>query len=297
MRFGVTLPNLGIPGGPGALADLGQEAEEAGWHGVFVWDCVWSPDWDAHFREDAERAATWDPWVVLAVLASRTTRVRLGTMVTPPARRRPWKLAHETTTLDRLSGGRMVLPVSLGWGPDGAFAKVSEERDRRRRAERLDEALDVLAGLWSGRPVTFRGRHYDVEDLTLPAAVQQPRVPVWVVGAWPRPRSMARAVRWDGVIPATLSAHGSEWGAPSAEEVASVAAYVGERRVPSHSYDIVVEGNTSRDPEKARAKVEPFLEAGATWWLEGVWTFLYDAPSSVDRMRSRIRAGPPAVTG
>ena len=100
-------------GDPRTAADLAREAEEAGWDGVFYWDGI-----------NVGEMETYDPWVVMAAMAVTTERVRLGAIVTPPARRRPWKLARETMTLDHLSGGRLVLPVGLGAADDGGFSKV-----------------------------------------------------------------------------------------------------------------------------------------------------------------------------
>jgi alkanesulfonate monooxygenase SsuD/methylene tetrahydromethanopterin reductase-like flavin-dependent oxidoreductase (luciferase family) len=290
MHFGITLPNLGIDGGVRALAELAAEAEAAGWDGVFVWDSVSSPDWNDAFADAPLLRAEWDPWVVLGVMASVTSRVRLGTMVTPLSRRRPWKVAMETATIDHLSGGRLILPVSLGWLPDGAFSKVGEVRERRERAERLDEALEIVTALWTGEPVTFAGRHFQVDGLQLAPALQQPRPPVWVVAAWPRAKSIERARRWDGILPSLLAADGTTWGAaPTASEVAAIAETVAD------GFDIVVEGNSSRDTAKARAKVRPLADAGATWWLEGVWSFVGDREHGLSRIRSRIAAGPPPV--
>src|SRR5204863_4018588 len=119
-----------------------------------------------------------------------TTRVRIGAVLTPVSRRRPWKLARETVTLDHLSHGRLVLPVGLGALDDGGFGKVGEPTDRKTRAELLDEGLAILTGLWSGQPFSFHGEHYQVEELTfLPPPVQSPRIRIWVVGLWPHERS------------------------------------------------------------------------------------------------------------
>ena len=291
MRFGVTLPNLGVAGGPRELVELAAAAEEAGWDGVFVWDTVWSPDWDAVFRNDPARRSTWDPWVLLAAMATATRRVRLGTMVSPLSRRRPWKIAAETATVDHLSAGRLILAVSLGWVPDGAFAKVNEETDRRIRAERLDEALDLVTRLWSGDPVVYRGRHFQVDALPGPRSEQQPRIPIWVVGASPRPRSMERALRYDGIIPAVHSEeHG--WLQPAPDQLELITASIADRA--GAGYDVVVEGNTSRDSAKATATVRPYVDAGATWWFEGVWSFLSAPETAIERIHARISAGPPS---
>ena len=290
VKFGITLPNLGIEGGVRVLAELAVEAETSGWDGVFVWDSVSSPDWNDAFSDAPLLRAEWDPWVVLGVMASLTARVRLGTMVTPLSRRRPWKVAMETATIDQLSDGRLILPVSLGWLPDGAFSNVDEVRDRRERAERLDEALEVVTALWTGEPVTFTGRHFRVDGLRLAPSFQQPRPPVWVVGAWPRTKSIERALRWDGVLPSVLADDGTTWGAaPTPDDIAAIAT------LGPAGFDIVVEGNSSRDVAKARAKVQPLAAAGATWWLEGVWSFVGDRNEGLARIRSRIAAGPPTL--
>ena len=146
MQYGLTLPNVGPCGNARTLTVLAQEAEAAGWDGLFVWDCV-------HVAyDDPALRPMCDPWIALAAMATRTERVRLGTMVTPLARRRPWKLARETVTLDHLSHGRLILPVGLGAAKDDAgFYKVGEAMDLKTRAKLLDESLDILTGLWSGQ--------------------------------------------------------------------------------------------------------------------------------------------------
>src|SRR5919107_3266330 len=145
MRYGFIVPK----GDPRTVARLAREAEEAGWDGVFCWDGI-----------NVGETETYDPWVVMAAMAMETKRVRLGAMLTPPARRRPWKLARETMTLDRLSNGRLVLPVGLGTLDDAAFGNVGEPTEARVRAELLDESLAILDGLWTGEPFAYDGRHY-----------------------------------------------------------------------------------------------------------------------------------------
>src|SRR3954451_5852809 len=177
MRYGFVLPDADVRIAP----KLAREAEEAGWEAVFIPDCIYIDIGSDH------NIPAYDPWVVLAAMAVRTERVILGPMVTSLSRRRPWKVARETTTLDILSGGRTVLPVGLGALDDAGFERVGEATGRKERAELLDEALDIIAGLWSGRRFSYKGTHFQVRDLTfLPTPVQQPRVPVWVVGAWLR---------------------------------------------------------------------------------------------------------------
>ena len=271
-----------VGGDPHMIADLAQEAEAAGWDGVFYWDGI-----------SIESAGPmFDPWVVMAAIALRTERVRFGAVLTPLSRRRPWKVARETVTLDHLSGGRLVLPVGLGALDDGGFAKVGEVTDRRVRAELLNEGLEILTGLWSGQPFRYDGAHYHLEEMTfLPPPVQSPRIPIWVVGAWPREKSMQRVVRYDGLLPNKLNADGTQ-GEITPDDIRQMAAYVATHRTLTTPFDIVMEGRTpGDDPEKAAAQVRPWAEAGATWWLEAMW----EAPNMTDDLRTRIDQGPPRV--
>lgn len=273
MRFGFVFPG----DDPRAAAQAAHDAEAAGWDGFFVADAVW-----------------WaDPWVTLAAVAMSTERIRMGPMLTPVSRRRPWKLAAETATLDNLSGGRVILTVGLG-ATDTGFAEFGEQTDRRVRAELLDEGLDIVTGLWLGQPFSYDGRHYTVRPLSFPPPpppVQQPRIPVWVVGAWPRERSMARAARYDGVVPAPLDASGGFRPATPAD-VGEIRAWVDARRDPTTAFDVVVDGLTPDDAPRAAAEVvAPLAAAGATWWLEAPWTD--PDPASV---RRRIRRGPPRAS-
>ncbi len=277
MRYGFVIPCGAI----GDILDLTVEAERAGWDGAFTWDGI-------HIEGIGPMS---DPWVTLAAMALRTERVTIGAIITPVSRRRPWKLARETVTVDHLSGGRLVLPVGLGAVDDGGFGKVGEPTDRRTRAELLDEGLEILCGLWSGEPFHYEGKHHRLEEMAfLPTPLQQPRIPIWVVGVWPRERSIARAARYDGLIPGKQDADGSPAEVTPAE-IRAVRAWLGGRRPADAPFDIVVEGETSaQDKGAAATHVRPFEEAGATWWLEGLWSAMQEP----DRVRERIRAGPPS---
>jgi alkanesulfonate monooxygenase SsuD/methylene tetrahydromethanopterin reductase-like flavin-dependent oxidoreductase (luciferase family) len=284
MRYGII---IWASSDPRVLAELAHEAEVAGWDGVFIPDSI-SIETDAHPAKPG-----FDPWVALAVMAMRTERVRMGTMVTAVTRRRPWKLARETVTLDHLSNGRLILSVGLGPVYDDAgFYKVGEVLDRKVRAERTDETLAILNGLWSGRPFSFSGKHYQIQEMTLlPPPVQSPRIPIWVVGAWPRMKSMQRALRWDGLLPAIKNADGT-WGDITPDSIRAMKAFVDEHRTATTPFDIVVEAVTPGDDRaKAAAIVRPFAEAGATWWIESTWTM----PGEVDVQLTRIRQGPPRL--
>jgi hypothetical protein len=277
MRYGFVLP-----GGDARLcAELAAEAEAAGWDAVFVPDGIF-----------IENFPMYDPWVVLAAMAMRTERVRLGPMLTPIPRRRPWKLARETMTLDHLSNGRLILAVGLGTLDDGAFTKVGEPTDRKVRAQRLDEGLDVLVGLWSGQPFAYRGEHYTLDEMTfLPTPVQQPRIPIWVVGAWPKPRSMRRVLRWDGLLPYKAGDNGQP-AVLTPDDIRAMRQFIVEQRGAAAPFDIVMEGETpGDDPVCAAAMVEPFVEAGITWWLDSLWSQAAGSPA----LLQRIRQGPPRV--
>jgi len=269
VKFGVIIN----AGGPRVQAQLAAEAESAGWDGVFTYDVI-----------DVGLGETYDPWVILAAMAMRTERVRLGAMVFAPTRRRPWKLAREALTLDHLSSGRLVLPVGLGALDDRGFGGVGEVTDTRARAVVLDETLSILDGLASGEPFSFHGEHYRIDRMALrPGFVQRPRIPIWAVGAWPHRRSVERALRWDGIIPQVTD--------PS--DYRDVARYVAEHRPEAAGllpFEIIADGKTPPDRSLAGDLVRAYSDAGATWWIEADWT-----TASVDSIQRRIDSGPPAV--
>ncbi len=162
MRYGIALPITGVDGDVRKLVEVACLAEEAGWDGVFLEDYI------IYYGE--RRVPVFDPWVTLAAMAMRTKRIRLGITVTPLARRRPWKVARESVTLDHLSKGRLILGVGLGDSHDRSFANFGEEIDARRRVRMLDQALEVIAGLWSGRKFRYQGAHYQVKEATFLAS-------------------------------------------------------------------------------------------------------------------------------
>jgi len=276
MKFGIVLNAGSID----RLGDLAASAEEAGWDGVFYWDAV-------HIKDYGEMH---DPWVALTVMAMRTSRVRLGGIVMALPRHRPWLFARAATSVDRVSGGRLVLPIGLGALDDTGFSGVGEATDIRVRAERMDESLAILEGLWTGRPFAFQGRHFTSTEMTFePTPVQQPRIPIWLVGAWPREKSMQRVLRYDGILPNKLKPEGGqETIAP--DDIRAIAAWVAERRGSLDGFDIVVEGKTPGADRPAGADiVRPWADAGATWWTEADWGARYDD------LRARVEAGPPRI--
>lgn len=281
MRYAITLPNMHYS--PRDIVELACDAEQAGWEGVFVWDCI-----------DMRGEQTYDPWIILAAIATRTERMRFGPLITPLSRRRPWKVARETETLDHLSNGRLVLPVGLGEISDSGFSKVGEELDRKKRAKMLDESLDIITGLWSGQPFSYDGEHYHVQEMTfVPGPVQSPRIPIWVVGAWPRKKSIERTLRYDGILAAKMNEDGS-FADMTPLDIQALKTHIDEHRSLTTPFDIVYEGETpGDDPTQAANIVRPLAEAGVTWWLEAVWR-TPETQGGLEGMRQRIRQGPPA---
>jgi alkanesulfonate monooxygenase SsuD/methylene tetrahydromethanopterin reductase-like flavin-dependent oxidoreductase (luciferase family) len=238
MRQALFIPNFGTFCDPSLVADLAARAEAAGWDGFFLWDHV------VHRNGDEP---TVDPWITLAAVAIRTSQIRIGPMITPIPRRRPWNVARQAATLDHLSNGRVVLGVGLGtWGTP-EFSGFSEQEDRVERAAMLDEGLEVIEELWTGEVVHHSGPHYRVDGVRfLPVPVQRP-IPIWVAGEWPNRRPMRRAARFQGVFPIRLPGPGA---------LAEVFAIVGEGK------DVAVEGG--------EYPVSAWEEAGATWVLRTI---------------------------
>ncbi|HEX5837684.1 MAG TPA: LLM class flavin-dependent oxidoreductase [Anaerolineales bacterium] len=287
MRFGITLPAFADFSDPRALAKLAHEAESVGWDGFFIWDHIF---FDPTFHPVA------DTWVALAAVALHTEHLRIGTMITPVARRRPWKLARETVSVDQLSNGRLTLGVGLGDPVQWDFGFFEEETDARARARRLDAGLDVLTGLWTGEPFSYAGEQYNVKEVTFrPTPVQSPRIPIWVGGWWPNKPPLRRAARWDGVCP-------GKWGGTiTPDEWRELLAYIQKYRTAKTPFDAVHSSVTpGEDLAKAAEQVKPYADAGVTWWVEPVdpWRFGWNweepwNPKATEQMRERTLQGPP----
>lgn len=315
MRFSINIPNFGDFADPRAVATVAAAAEQAGWDGLFVWDHV------VHDKRAQRGKPFGDPWMLLTAAALATSRITLGTLVTPVARRRPQQLARQVATLDALSGGRVVFAAGLGGPIEDEYGSFGEPTDPVVLAQLLDEGLELLVRYWSGEPVDHQGRHYRVDDVTLlPATVQRPRPPVWVAGIWPHRPPMRRAARWDGVVPLFTDArHGTP---PPPERVREVVAYVNEQRAreqgagvgagagageqrgtdprgegPRDSdtpFEVVVGGVSPAEAGAARDLIGPLVDAGATWWDERQ---LQTGPDldRLDPVLRRVEQGPPVI--
>jgi alkanesulfonate monooxygenase SsuD/methylene tetrahydromethanopterin reductase-like flavin-dependent oxidoreductase (luciferase family) len=269
LRHAVCLANFGTYADPRVVARVAETAEAAGWDGLFVSDHL---------------AFTWgppagDPWVLLSAAACSTSRLTLGTSVTPLARRRPQVVAQTVATLDALSGGgRLVFGAGLGGAPS-EFAKFGEPDDPKVRAEKLDEGLELLRQLWSGEEVSHRGRHYVVDGVRL-APVPAAPVPIWIGGR--SPSALRRAARWDGWIPDTVDAQAIT---VSPDEFADRLDFVRAHRTSEEPFDIAFNGYSDGPNDPVLREYE---YGGVTWWVEN----FHDMRGGLDEVLARVEAGP-----
>jgi alkanesulfonate monooxygenase SsuD/methylene tetrahydromethanopterin reductase-like flavin-dependent oxidoreductase (luciferase family) len=192
--------------------------------------------------------------------------------VTPLTRRRPQELARQSSTLDRLSRGRLVFGVGLGHDRMGELSAFGDITDPVVQAQRLDEGLELITALWSGREVRHRGTHYVADGVTFtPTPVQQPRIPIWVAGRTANAAPTRRAARWDGYFPIELSPE------QVVDEIARIAALRGSL----DGFDLVITEPPGSDPD-------PWVRVGATWFLAGA-----GAAATADDLDTIITAGPP----
>ena len=288
MRYSVNVPNFGEFAAAEVFAEVARRAEQAGWDALLVWDHVVE-------QKDLRREIA-DPWILLTAAALATRRIRLGTAITPVARRQPSKLAREVATLDRLTGGRMVLGAGLGAPVDDEYASFGDTTDTRVLAERLDEGLHALDLLWSGEPVTYRGNQITIDDVVfLPTPVQRPRVPIWVGGVWPNKAPMRRAARWDGAIPTMAGMEAAR--PPDVSEVRELVLFLrgcrAENGLADKPFDIVIGGMSPAGPTAGHDLVGPLADLGITWWDERMpWG---DDLERAEPILRRIEQGPPRI--
>ncbi len=266
MRFGLHVPQLGVLSEPTVLVELAGRADAAGWDGFFVWD---------HVMHAGDPPAC-DPWVTLGAMAVTTTRLRLGPMVTPLPRRRPWKVAREAVTLDRLSDGRAVLGVGIGTDRYGEFTAFAEPATTDvARGALLDEGLDIVTALWSGERVTYAGERLTVTDvLQIPPPRQQPRIPIWCAAVWPHRAPLRRAARWDGVVPV---------GQLTPADVVELRAVIDQHRTARAPFDVALPSSAA-----AARSVKEYDEAGVTWWLVSL-----GAQTELGELQRVVDGGPP----
>jgi alkanesulfonate monooxygenase SsuD/methylene tetrahydromethanopterin reductase-like flavin-dependent oxidoreductase (luciferase family) len=271
IRYGAVLPGGTAP----EQLRQAELAEQAGWDGVFSWETGYGVD----------------PWSLLAAIAARTSRVRLGTILTPLPFRRPWKVASQLATLDQLSGGRAILAVGLG-AMDEQLPDTGEEPDLRVRAAKLDEGIDLIQTVWGGGD-RYDGEHYHYRSgrfglAEMAQPVQRP-IPIWVAARWPRPKSLRRALRCQGILPEFVP-EGREQGP---DDVRALRAWLAEHGAPG-DLDVVIDGETpADDPATAAAQVKAWADAGTSWWVESRWGMPDTQDERVQAMTERLAAGPP----
>jgi len=268
-KFGIYIANHGITSNPQDYVKLAKSAEECGWEGFFLWDHVflpWAPEQDV-----------LDPWVILSAIATQTNKLTLGTTVTPLARRRPMVIAREAITLDRLSNGKFILGVGLGGTEE--LKAIGDEENPKIRGEMLDESLEILKGLWSGKPFTFDGQHYKIKEPVQfkPAG----NIKIWVGGNWPNKKPFRRAAKYDGIFP--LKAGGVD-----PQDYKEILSYIGKYRESMESFDLVKSILTIKDKEHD-AYIHEFIDMGLDWLLEAFWP----ERCSLKEIQERIEQGPP----
>ncbi len=277
MQLAIDIPNFGHWGDPRRVVELARDIEAAGWDGLSIWDHIYVYSGNV----------VADPWATLGAVAASTERLTLMTMVTPLPRRRPWQVARQAVTIDHLTGGRFVLGVGIGHPPGPELAVFGEETNARTRGAMLDEALDILTGLWSGEEFDYRGEHYRLKKVTFaPTPLQRPRIPIWVAATWPHRKPFRRAALWDGMAPLVVDPD-VEMRAPEPEELGPMLDYIGEHRTTP----IEVTVATHLPPgEEGIERMEAYRAAGVTW-LRDLWGPWLDEP--FEPWLDRVRQGTP----
>ncbi len=271
MRAGFILPGGTAP----EQLELAILAEDNGWDGVFAW----------------EGAYGVDPWGLLSAIAVRTRSVRLGTVLTPLPWRRPWKVASQVATLDQLSNGRAIITVGVGAITED-LPLAAEVVDLRARADLMDDGIDLMRALWRG-DARYEGAIHDLEfgrpdQLEVSRPIQD-QIPIWVVGVWPRMKSMRRVLRCDGVVPQFTE--GGHRGSP--DQIRAMREWLADQGARA-GLDVIAEGQTpADDPVRAAEEVKPWADAGCTWWMETNWEMPHHSRERMDEVRARLEAGPP----
>jgi alkanesulfonate monooxygenase SsuD/methylene tetrahydromethanopterin reductase-like flavin-dependent oxidoreductase (luciferase family) len=267
MQYGVWLRN-GLDLSVKQVVAYAIEAEAAGWDGVFVSDSMSASEGYS------------DPWTVLAAIAVETERIRIGTWITPIPNKLPWRFAHITASLDRLSDGRLILGVGLGVPEE--YRQFGGSYNPKALGRIYDEALDIITGLWTGEPFSYSGEFFRVNEGVLPVTpVQTPRIPLWMAAWWPHKKPFRRAAQWDGIMPSWPALFGGSTGPQGERATGSLEE---ELRALLTYYD-----GLRDDPGEVLLPDRPdegyrdlCKELGATWLL------------NLDLDIEGIRQGPPA---
>ena len=280
VKFGIYVPNYGpVLGNAVHLANLTKLAEDSGWDGFFIWDHI--------LVKRTNGPDICNPWVALGLMGYKTEKITLGTTITPLPRRKPWELAREVITVDQISNGRLILGVGLGEPPEVEYGSFGEETAVKTRREKLDESLEILQGLWTGEPFSFKGKHFNLEEVTFVPKPIKAKIPIWVAGEYPHIGPIKRAAKYDGMIPLPEKFKGEDVTLEDYQEIYNkIVSLRG-----NSNFDFVI--ITTVPPEKNDSNtelisfIESGIESGFTWFIN------YISPNTkLQKIEKRIKQGP-----
>jgi len=279
MKFGLNVVHVWNVENPAEyILNLAVAADKAGWEGLFLWDHI---TWSFHGP-----APVTDPWIMLGGIATRTRNLRLGTTVTPLPRRRPQVVARQLVTVDHLSNGRAVLGVGLG-ADARDYTAFGERFYNKLLAEKLDEALDIITGLWSGEAFSYQGEHYVIEEVTFqPKPIQEPRIPIWVGGE--STGALKRASRYDGWVIGGPAPSANAKGL-SLVQVSDATEKIKQYRNNGKPFDVVYGIEFPEEEHLLEELIQKADSVGVTWLLEGIYGLRYTKEQALER----VKKGPP----
>jgi probable F420-dependent oxidoreductase len=295
MRFGLRLPSFALGPGTASLQDMGaylRRAEDLGFESAMLIDHLL-------IAPPAYRVAWLEPISLLSALAGVTRTIRLGTLVLVLPFRDPVAFAKEWATLDLLSGGRSILGVGVGWNKE-EFAALRIPHEERGR--RMNEMLEAITALWAGDDVSYEGRYYRFEHLTIePKPAQQPHPPIWIGGGTqPSEKIYGEAVNTIQPVLRRIAKYASTWvphSSATAEMVAGdwelIRGYMVENgrnpddmaRVYSNFVHILKPGEKL---ESAAAKFRVYSGMDLEYWQQ--FYLLGEAEEVAERIRGKIAA-------
>ena len=263
LKLGILLPTRGLvmgsdePPSIAPLLSMAEAAEQAGLDSVWVGDSLTAKP-------------RLEPLATLAAIAMRTQRVRLGTAVMLAALRHPVQLAQMSATVDTISGGRLILGAGVG----GAFNDAQQQEwlnvgvKPPRRARRFEEVIEITNRLTRGEQVTFEGRHFNLDGVSVqPRAIQPDGIPFLVACHWRagRERQFQRAARL-GAGFMSISDYPDEYARVVDRVRGYAAEYGGDPETPEATFYMTV--NLREDEAKAADEADAFLRQyyGANIW-------------------------------
>lgn len=278
IKYGLSLIHFNELADPDIVIELAVEAENAGWDGIFL------PD---HIVYDKQAIyPVTETWILLSAIAARTTKIKIGTSVAALPQYRPWWFAKMTATLDVLSKGRLILGLGLG-GPETEYESFGDKYDLKILAEKMDESLDILLGLWTGESFSYSGKHYTLDNVALlPKPIQSPRIPLIFGGMWPTKKPFVRGAKFDGIMPI----HKNFPQDLTTDELLEIKSIIKSNRTTNEPFELMIFGTGFFTPDTRKEMIKPYIDVGITWWLEHVNTLMQP---SVDAMMEWVKQGPP----